>query len=785
MSIPVSFAPQVLLLDPVGDAPVPPGYTVADTDVAWLRATANVLDGVAPKVVVRGEQRCQWAYVWWQARGGKVFTCISPATQLRDRCPALTETQARQVLADLPTPITAQLPTLAALLADLYPSFAYWQALPPHPASSALRLQAAQWLIWLAEQPAPFLPHHLPVVQALLASWKLSHPASAPFFPVSPTEARSTLNTWLGYANPASHSVTTAAALSWAEAFPLAATPWLATANQAFALQITTALSAASAGKLDEAALAWWQQQVAQFQRPEIRLAALSALIQQLQVGAFASAATERLVSVLERSPAATPLHVAVLRRLVPPPVPSAPPTNPAAALQWTIQQYLPFRRWQASQINNSNAASQARQLAQQFSDWFLASYRDQLIGTIAPHQQQYWSQRAIQTPASNELVLWIIADGLGWSDALSLQQQIVERAAGRLSLATATPCFGLVPTITSFTKRSVRWAVPLRYVAQAQASYFAQHPTPPADVRGIDNLAQAVLHAQPGQLLVWQPPQPDSVYHESGNAQTVRNNAAGALTGLAINISEAIAAIPSSLAVRVLITTDHGRLLSESPRTLSPLTGFTGHGRAAFRAKPPTTMPIPRPEGAEDTDAIRWLDPERYRLPDWVAISRSEDSFKIVQHTGSMRGGTDLFPHGGAWPEEVVVPWIELHSHLVPLVVSGTFTGEARSNRAGKAVLRLVNSSSRPARLRQLLIAIPRVEPLSFEFNELLPGESDLSYNIDLPRWPDTAQAEKTKVTVHLETPDGEQHPFVLTVDLRNTDLRQVSANPLDDLLL
>ncbi|WP_219156487.1 hypothetical protein [Hymenobacter profundi] len=683
------------------------------------------------------------------------------------------------------TPPPANLPALPALLATLHPSFAtHWQALPPHPTASTLRQHAAHWLSWLASNTAPFPEHQLPVLHSVLASWQLSHPASATLFPSTSSEARSILAAWIGYADQHTLHAELLSTLHWAEQFPLAVAPWLVTVNAAFREQVVKVLSAAPAAAKDQAALEWWHHQTAKNQRAEIRSAALNVLVQQLQLPAFSIAATQYLVSELERSPAATDTIVAALRRLVPPPVPVAPPTEPAAALQWAIQEYLPYRRWQANQAANPAATAQVQQLAQTFSDWFLSAYPDHLVGTKAPHQQQYWAKRALKTPAADEIVLWIIADGLGWGDALTLQQLVVNRAGGRLSLAAATPCFGLVPTITSHTKRAVRWAVPLHHTEAAKANYFTQQPIPPADVRGIDNLAEAVQNAQPGQVLVWQPPEPDSIYHHPGSAQTIRNKAEGSLNGLAISICEAVNAVPATNSVRVLITTDHGRLLSESPRVLEPIAGFTGHGRAAFRAKAPAGLPIPRPEGALDTDTVRWLDPERYRLPDWVAVARTDASFKIVNNNGGMRGGTDLFPHGGAWPEEVVVPWVELHSHLAKLLVGGVLTGENRSNRAGVATLQLVNTSPRPARLRQVEISIPRLEPLVVAFDDLLPDSAELQWAIDLPRWPDTAQADKTQVTVMLYTPDGEQHYFTLTANLRNTDLRQVSANPLDDLL-
>ena len=770
---------NVLLLDPVGDAPVPETYQLIDNDVAWLRAAAASTPPHAPKVLVRGQTRADWAYKWWRAQGGYTDTCHSPAAQLCANCPGLTAAQAQRILAEAGD---GSATTASSLAAVLYPNFAHWLGALGTPTTDQARRQVAQWLTWLSSRAEEFPPYHLPLLAVALARWAPGYPASS-LLCTSPSRARQVLAAWLGYAELLEAPIDFTAALTWAGEFPLSVTPWLSDIRTAFAGQVAALLSTAPATAPDQPLLVWWRAQLARAQRSEVRTVALDVINQQLRLPAFAAAATGRLVEELERSPLLIPALRNALRQLVPPLVPSAPPADPVAALRWAVEQYLPYRQWQVHQPANAAAAIEAQALARQFSDWYLATYPAYLVGTAKQYQHQYWSLRAQQAVAPDECVLWIIADGLGWDDAMVLQKLIVKQAAGRLKLAAATPCFGLLPTITSHTKRAVRWAVPLAYAANSQAQYFNRLPKPPADMRNTDNLADAVSKAAAGQLLVWQPLQPDEVYHQSGNPQTIRNQAEGALHYLANSIAQAVAAVPASLAVRVLLTTDHGRLLSESPRTLVPIAGFTGHGRVAYRAKAPSTVPIPRPEGADDTETICWLDPERYRLPDWVAIARSDASFKIVHDTGIMRGGTDLFPHGGAWPEEVVVPWIELHSHLAPLFISGNLSGEARSNRAGSAQLRLVNSSSRIARLRQVTVTIPRLEPLVLVFDVPLPGSGEVLEIIDLPRWPDTAQAGQIQVIILVETPDGEQHTFALPADLRSTDLRQNSANPLDDL--
>lgn len=778
------FPLNTLLLDPAGDAPIPAGYVAVATDTAWLRAAANVMPPIAPKILVRGKQRCDWARTWWQACGGQWHICTSPSTHLREHCPALTPAQAQQVLADLPDSVSTSLPSLPKYLKALYPSFGVnWETLALPAAPVALRRQAAHWLSWLTAQPNTFPAHHLHLIKTVISFWQQSHPAVAELFPTTPAEARLVLEAWVGYANPTAVSPALASSLAWAEQFPLPANQWLSDANQAFTKQLLAILSTAAPGTRDQAAFAWWQSQTNRLQRPEVHLAALTVLVQQLKLPLFADAVSEKLVLALERSPVITPSLATAIRHLIPPPLPPALPQTPAAVLNWATQYYLPYRRWQASQPSNTTAAAQAHTLAQQFSDWFLTTYPTHLVGTTASYQQQHWANRALQTPAADEIVLWVIADGLGWGDGLTLQRLITEGSAGRLSLAAATPCFSLLPTITSFTKRAVRWAVPLHHTEAARTNYFHRTPAPPADVRGNADLATAMQGALPGQMFIWQPPQPDSVYHQKAHVQIVRTQATAAISGLAESICQAVATVSPTVAVRVLITTDHGRLLSESPRTLEPLPGFTGHGRAAFRTDFPVTKPIPRPVGAVDTDTVRWLDPERYRLPDWIAVARTDASFKIVVSNGSMRGGDDIFPHGGAWPEEVVVPWIELQSRLSELEVHGLLFGEARSGRPATATLRLTNSSPRQAQLRQVKISIPRLDPVLLELDELIPGLSELPFSIDLPRWPDTVQADKIEVVILLETPDGKQHTFHPKATLLNTDLQQRTSNPLDDL--
>src|SRR5690606_21032877 len=158
-------------------------------------------------------------------------------------------------------------------------------------------------------------------------------------FPLTAVNAQAAITAWIGYNDSESLSSDITSAVSWAKQFPLDVTKWITEARNTFLQKLTSTLSGVPPKKQDQAALSWWQLQTSKSQRSEIRLVALKALIQHLKLPAFSQAATELLVSELEKSPAADHATVTTLRQLVPPPVPSAIPTEPADALKWVTEE--------------------------------------------------------------------------------------------------------------------------------------------------------------------------------------------------------------------------------------------------------------------------------------------------------------------------------------------------------------------------------------------------------------------------------------------------------------
>lgn len=750
-----------LLLDLRGDAILPAGYSAINTEVAWLEIASALADSTTtpPPVLLRGEGLCQWAKVWWEARGGAVKWCESPSKHLQDTYKGLSINQAQQLLQELPTTAQLKVPAPVALLALLYPATTVWITLPAYPSPKALQEHVANWLLWVAEQPAEWPAHHLPVVESVVSSWRSSHSAAAPLWLVNRAEADTAVRQWLKITPVTTTEMqpALAATLEWAGSFPVPLTNfWRVQTNAALITSLPELPSNPIAAA--EVVSEWWTQQIHRRLSTPVRRIAAVALADFISANPLA--ASLPLLKQLEGElPAAT---IDALRPLVPPPLPPPLPNTPPDVLAWVTQAYLPYRQWQVTN-NQAVASNYVSAAAREFGEWLLQVYPTKLLDAAYPYQQLYWAKKA-NHPAPNEVIIWVIADGLGWGDAQNLlrlvTQSSVDKPNGQLAAISATPCFGLLPTITSHTKEPLRRGVPLSHLAGVESAATT-------DLKSNDNLTQAALNAKPGDLLVWRPYDPDPIYHKHVHAEVARQLVQGALVTLAIRIADAANAVPSGPTVRVLITTDHGRLLSDSPRTLLAPAGCQVEGRTSHL---PKEAPVQRP--ASDTNDVRWLDPQLFCLPNWAGVAIGESAFRIpVGET--THGGSAPFPHGGVWPEEVVLPWLELVRDAGPVTLTAILTGAGRAGFPGSAQLRLRNESRHTVRVIQFDATFGTNKPLIVPLHQTSIGLQTSEITVNLPNWPNSAQVQSGIMNVLVETAEGRQLAFLVESELENTALQ------------
>lgn len=175
------------LLDRYGEARVPEGYTVIDSEVAFL---AHAVDEGC--WLIRGSRLCEWAETFLAGCKVSWQEALSPGREIQAAVPGLSLEQAAELFArleaqfdTLPRPLTAM--TIAQAL---YPHY-LWQA--------QLSLDhAAQWLLWLDQHHLTDAEHCL--IQVIRQRWLSECPEELEaFYDVAgPEAAQHMLEGWLG-----------------------------------------------------------------------------------------------------------------------------------------------------------------------------------------------------------------------------------------------------------------------------------------------------------------------------------------------------------------------------------------------------------------------------------------------------------------------------------------------------------------------------------------------------------------------------------------------------------
>ncbi|QJX47823.1 hypothetical protein HMJ29_13070 [Hymenobacter taeanensis] len=768
-------ASPVLLLDPHGDAPVPAGHSLISSEVEWLRYTVQATQGPVTPVVVRGAALGHWAGTWWEQTGGTCQSLVSPGEKVRQAVPSLAtpdaQALAQQLLAAWGTAAWPAPLTLPLILETLYPEAGpLWHA-EPSAEQAPLTSATAQWLAWLlATDGVSSVP--APVLRAWVSRWQAETAAAHYLLPLAPDSGRELLRAWCGLPQVAISYPEYQALAQLAECpLPLPA-DWIPQAKQQWDDDLRAQVAATPAGtEAGLTAAAWWGQTRAALRHSELVPAALDVVLRLLDEQP--AVLSEDLLRALRGSLPAT--EYACLHKQLPPPEPGTLPTEPEAMLRWVTDEYLPYRAWQAEQPHNPQAAATARTHALAFGEWLLESYPAQLTGASHPYQQLYWAQSTRVKPQhAQEIVVWVIADGLGWNDARLLARHVSELSHGDVAATQATPCFGLLPTITRFTKAAVRAGLPYQQLVPHLAQHTAAADT---DVRDHQDPVTRAHQLQGGQMLVWKPLQPDEAYHEKGELSVVRRSARSALRELAETIVEIARAVPRTYALRLMLTTDHGRMMGPGTREITVPEGFEAHGRVAYRLGD-GPAPTPSPD-------IHWLNPSTwFNLPGWVGVVRDERSFRVRRSDGSQASGADNFSHGGLWPEEVVVPWLSLSRHVSPARLSGSAAGRGRVGATGSVTVQLTHHGDHTVQVRRLVLAWPTTGTVhELPAAATLPGKQTTTLTLPLADWPAGQRISSAEVSIVVEQADGQELTFQLINQLSTDEFQTQQVDLLGDL--
>lgn len=703
-----------VILDRTASSVAPSGYHVIDTEVEFLRRATDR----SAHLFIRGARLCEWAESYLRGRQISFGETRSFLAVLQSLMPGLTEVSAREIASHLTGVASLDLEdlTLDSLLNTLFPS-RLWNRVPS-------REHAAEWLLWLHDtKPEAWAS---PLLKAIASQWcEATHvSAQIPYEAVDATGAAFVLDGWLGIAEMRRYRSL--------GRFPSEIPSSLKDkARNAWRLRIIE-----SQGKFLNELRTW--------ELPEA-LMQVAAKVAHSYYQTNPEFLDEQTLQFLAQN--ISPREVSDLRVFLKPKLPGDLPETPDGILAWFRKEYLPYRMWQSTKEYSSDSEAVGVR-AREFTHWYLDNYPLGLVGgPLNPHLSFMRSNR-LSRDTNGSALLVVVLDGLHVSDAQYLQMKI-QQGIPRLVLATDALVFAPVPTITRFCKEAL-----LRGVAPKNV---ANLPTLGVVLPENESPVEHLSGLREGQIYLWRVQEPDRTYHHRNTYDSLRREVEVQLDGVALKVADIVGEVPSEVTLQIVITTDHGRLLANSERAIEPPVGMEIHGRTAWGQ---STVEYPTTGYVIEGD-IAYLHGERFGLLTDTAIVLSEGAFLGADG----RRGSELYPHGGLYPEEVIVPWIVYARDAVPPEVDLRASGSGKAGKRGEIELKATNLGAAGLRMRTLKITGWSTNT-SISVEQYVDGQVSSVFVLPVEKWPPSKEARASAGILVVEQPNG--LVFELTVEMK-----------------
>lgn len=700
-------------LDPVGGATLPGAQSVtSEADFLRLALSEHPL-------LLHGEVLCSWGRKFSAGRGWITEEVRSPSAHLQALLPQLSSEDVQTILAEMPELVNSK--SVEQLAQMLLNTQAY----------AGDQIHAAHWLLWWVEQSGNAANQRLMTQIGNQLADRVEGIWRAVYAHTSNAEGQ--LHSWLRLKDDR----------QWPSIFPLPLTPGVAQR-----LRQTLELATVARG-------------VAVYRELRERQADPQML---LLAGAVAGEWLRHHPEELSRHvllDLQDHLPTALYQQLsaeIPRPLPSLPPLAPAAWANWMTAEYLPYRSWEQA---NHEAL---RPHHKQFVESFLPIYAAALNGGMDAERLIWNRSAALKGQAYVTLVA--VCDGLHLHDLTTLQRELSRQDGGRrLTLIQDEVVLGALPTITRRAKPAL-----FRGVAPAQTEM--QELLGCADTRE-ETITKALKEANIGQVVFWNILEPDATYHKAENLDRAKDKVAAELSFIAKRLLYVLNSISTEMPVQLVVTTDHGRLLRTSTRSIPAPAGFASEGRAAYGLW--ETVPA---EGFTLTDNSALLGRSRFGLAEDAVALYSDESFL----NAAGQRGTVICPHGGLSPEEVLLPWTVYVRDLSFQLPTITAAGQGTSEHPGSLILTLVHTNSVPLVIERLSGSLARKLPEWVPWT--VAPQSSESRTVHLSSWPKESALAALTLRATVRTGQGQSQEILVKLNLETEELYTATNDILGDLL-
>ena len=360
-----------------------------------------------------------------------------------------------------------------------------------------------------------------------------------------------------------------------------------------------------------------------------------------------------------------------------------------------------------------------------------------------------------------------VIADGLSLHDLTTLQSHLAQQDTGqRLSDCGVQVAFPALPTITHQAKPALIHGV-APVMCQGAQTVGADHTTE-------KRIEEALKKAGRGDVVFWNYTETDSLYHKAQSLEEGRAKADAILMFLAGRILNfMLRVIPKGVPAQLVITSDHGRLLLPAGRTVTPPAQFRPEGRAAFGE----WEGIPA-AGFELGEDYALLGRTRFGLNEDAAVMWGNEMFTMVNGAT----GTEVCPHGGITPEEVLIPWAVYGRDLAFRLPTFEVIGRGIAEESGMLRIQAVNPNTVPLTVSAVTGTLSERLTLPLPWT-LLPNRVT-ELELPLSSWPKKAELAALSLRLSVRSGEAAAQNVSAQINLESEELYSSTDDILDGLL-
>ena len=459
------------------------------------------------------------------------------------------------------------------------------------------------------------------------------------------------------------------------------------------------------------------------------------------------------------------------LRSKITVPEPGEVPTSLTEIMRWYQEEYIPYRLYALSQ-NGTEPLQVLEARQRQFCVWLLETMPRLLVENPASSVLLFNRMRHLTDKPKKLTTLVIVLDGLALTDGETIKKLVLNQLPELRPSKTALG-LSLLPTITQVCKPAI-------YYATLPINVKESLPYPVKIVKENRFPLKMLKEADEGEIIIWSHSQPDATYHKSADKEIIATSVNAEFQIIVTTLKQILEDKHLRSNLRIVITADHGRLPEISKRKHPTPAGMKSHGRAAIGE---SGKDFPSSGYLIEGDIV-YLSQYRYGLPYDAAFILNDEAFTMSDG----RGGMDEFSHGGAFPEEVFVPWLEFVTSIEEASLEYKVDGRGQAGRKGYINLELTNPSNEIFQVESI-----RVEFVSHSEVCILDSESVImdpmtsqTIKIDFEKFPTDSEAASLKITLTLKNQDGSTNEIPVKFLLEDIHIEKFytrDENPLEGL--